>query len=83
MSALGTGKICWRNWALDLFSLASGELGGGKRECYFCIPCNVAATLSETAVASFCPFTAGIHKINTIFEKKQQSDSNSAAQGIS
>lgn len=32
---------------LHLFCLASGELGGGEREHWFCIPCNVATTLID------------------------------------
>lgn len=39
-------------------------------------------TLPETAVASYCPFTAGICRRTSLL-KKQQLESNSAAQHMS
>lgn len=54
---------------LYLFCLASGGLGGSERECWVCIPCLIAATLTKTAVASYCPFTARILKRSTSFGK--------------
>lgn len=52
-----------------LFCLASGGFGDSERERWVCIPCIIATTLTKTAVASYCPFTAGILKRSTTFGK--------------